>query len=294
MKGACVCAARGGAGARRSGPFEGELVIVAIGLHEAPGGRGEDLDAPARRAASRADYAVVCEMSRPRRRGRAHGPGDGGDHDHAARDADARAADAEGHAAPAARGGEGGRGDRARAARSWRRPSTRGSAPRRTSSARCTAATSTTAGPTSCRIVGTRRWAPGNTLEAVDAEYRALLDAVAAETGCDDRARPEARPRRVRDRPGAPALLALAESYREVTGKTLEPVGMKVVADGALFAAAGIPTVYHGPVGSGAHADVEYMAVARARARGGGLPRAARGGSCDRSGWMPSRELGER
>ena len=39
--------------------------------------------------------------------------------------------------------------------------------------------------PASCRIVGTRRWAPGNTLEAVEAEYRALLDGVAAETGCD-------------------------------------------------------------------------------------------------------------
>ena len=38
--------------------------------------------------------------------------------------------------------------------------------------------------PAACRIVGTRRWAPGNTLEAVEAEYRALLDGVAAETGC--------------------------------------------------------------------------------------------------------------
>jgi acetylornithine deacetylase/succinyl-diaminopimelate desuccinylase-like protein len=46
-----------------------------------------------------------------------------------------------------------------------------------------------------------------------------------------------------------------------VTGKALERVGVKVVADGALFAAAGIPTVYHGPVGSGAHADEESMPV---------------------------------
>ena len=38
--------------------------------------------------------------------------------------------------------------------------------------------------PSSCRIVGTRRWAPGNTLEAVEAEYRSLLDRIAAETGC--------------------------------------------------------------------------------------------------------------
>ena len=48
----------------------------------------------------------------------------------------------------------------------------------------------------------------------------------------------------------------------QLTGtQTLQPVGVKVVADAALFAAAGIPTVYHGPVGSGAHADVEYMTV---------------------------------
>ena len=55
--------------------------------------------------------------------------------------------------------------------------------------------------PSACRIVGTRRWAPGNTLAAVEAEYRELLARVAEETGCDDRARPAARPRPVRDRP---------------------------------------------------------------------------------------------
>ena len=55
---------------------------------------------------------------------------------------------------------------------------------------------------------------------------------------------------------------ALQEAYREVTGDELKPVGVKVVADGALFAAAGIPTVYHGPRGTGAHADEESMPVA--------------------------------
>ena len=116
--------------------------------------------------------------------------------------------------------------------------------------------------PSECRIVGTRRWAPGNTLEAVDAEYRALLDAVAAETGCTI----DLDLRLVR---GAYEIdfdhelsRALRDAYTEVTGETLEPVGKKVVADAAVFAAAGIPTVYHGPVGSGAHADVEYMEVA--------------------------------
>ena len=38
--------------------------------------------------------------------------------------------------------------------------------------------------PTTCRLVGTRRWAPGNSLAAVEAEFRALLAQVAEETGC--------------------------------------------------------------------------------------------------------------
>ena len=37
---------------------------------------------------------------------------------------------------------------------------------------------------------------------------------------------------------------------------------MKLVADGAMFNAAGIPTVYHGPMGTGAHGDVESIGVA--------------------------------
>ncbi len=115
--------------------------------------------------------------------------------------------------------------------------------------------------PASCRLVGTRRWAPGNTLEAVEAEYRALLGTVAAETGCTI----ELDLRLVRGAyeidPGHELVRALREAYEEVTGDPLEPVGIKVVADGAIFAAAGIPTVYHGPMGSGAHADVEYIEV---------------------------------
>ena len=117
MKGACACAARGRARAARSGSFAGELVIVAIGLHEAPGGRGEDLTLAARRATASPPTWPSCASSRATAGRRlAHGPGDGGDHDLAARDADARAADAEGHAASAARRGEGRR--RAIAARS--------------------------------------------------------------------------------------------------------------------------------------------------------------------------------
>jgi acetylornithine deacetylase len=115
--------------------------------------------------------------------------------------------------------------------------------------------------PTACRIVGTRRWAPSNTLDAVTTEYLDLLDGVAAETGCNIALELKLVRGAYEIDPEHPLVQALQASYRDVTGNELEPVGIKLVADGALFAAAGIPTVYHGPVGKGAHADVEFMAV---------------------------------
>src|SRR2546426_339065 len=43
--------------------------------------------------------------------------------------------------------------------------------------------TSTPPSPTPSRAAAPRRWAPGNSLEAVEQEYRDLLAGVAAETG---------------------------------------------------------------------------------------------------------------
>jgi acetylornithine deacetylase/succinyl-diaminopimelate desuccinylase-like protein len=261
MKGALACAAEAARVLKESGPFPGELVIVAIGLHEAPGGRGEDLTWLLREHGFRSDFAVVCELS--------------GDTFVAAHMGQAtveitiarpgivthelKTAAGTPHpimvagrviAAIGARNAE-----LAAIEHPWVGAETyflgevhSGDFYNRF--------------PTECRLIGTRRWAPGNTLEAVDAEFRALLDDVARETGCDI----ELDLRLVR---GAYEIdfdhqlsRALREAYAEVTGNELEPVGKKVVADAAVFAAAGIPTVYHGPVGSGAHADVEYIEVA--------------------------------
>ena len=260
MKGAAVCALEAAQVLAEAGPFKGELVLVLIGLHEAPGGRGEDLTHLLFETGFTADYAVVCEMSghdfcvahmgqataeiaitRPGMPTHELQTPPGTPHPlHAAakvveavyRRRDALAADehpwvgAETYFVGEVHGGD--------FYNRW---------------------------PAECRIVGMRRWAPGNTLEAVDAEYRGLLDGIAAETGCMI----DLDLRLVR---GAYEIdfdhelaRALRDAYAEVTGKQLEPVGKKVVADAAVFAAAGIPTVYHGPVGSGAHADVEYMEV---------------------------------
>ena len=48
---------------RRAGAsFPGELLIVAIGMHESPLGRGEDLNWLLSESGFTADYAVVCEL----------------------------------------------------------------------------------------------------------------------------------------------------------------------------------------------------------------------------------------
>ena len=102
--------------------------------------------------------------------------------------------------------------------------------------------------PARCLLTGERRTIPGETRRA-------------------DRAR-AARDRRhrraaARSQPGAvrgPAGHPFAELVGRVAG-VKEPVGVPFWTDAALIAGAGIPTVLFGPVGAGAHADVEWVDV---------------------------------
>ena len=259
MKGALASAAEAVA-ALREEPFAGEVAIVAIGLHEAPGGRGEDLADLLERRGFTADAAVVCELSahdvavahlgsatfeitvsRPGQPTHELQTPAGTPHPllAAARVVEAIRARSE---------------ELAAVEHPWVGAETYfvgelhgGDFYNRH--------------PTTCRLVGTRRWAPSNAFEAVEAEFRELLAVVAAETGCAI----DLDLRLVRGAyaidPEHELVRALQEAYREVTGDELPPVGVKVVADGAMFAAAGIPTVYHGPGGTGAHADEESIGV---------------------------------
>ncbi len=149
--------------------------------------------------------------------------------------------------------------------------------------------------PITCRLVGTRRWAPGNTLEQVDAEFRALLAPIAEETGCTI----DLDLRLVRGAysidPEHPLAVALREGYHDVTGQTCSPTGYKVVADGAIFQGeAGIPTVYHGPAGVGRSRRRRVHARLRARAGDAGVPAdaAAALGMSSRLGGLAHRAAG--
>jgi acetylornithine deacetylase/succinyl-diaminopimelate desuccinylase-like protein len=261
MKGALAAAAEAVRVLGSGGSFPGELVVVAIGLHEAPTGRGEDLAHLLRERAFRADYAVVCELGghalpvahmgqatfevEARREGMATHelqtpPGTPHPIHAAARVVEALRArtdelaavehpwvGAETYFVGEAHGGD-----------FYNRH------------------------PASCRLVGTRRWAPGTTFAAVEQEFRRLLAGLEEETGCAL----ALDLRLVRDAyeidPEHRLVRELRGAYADVTGRELPLTGVKVVADGALFqAVGGIPAVYHGPVGAGAHADVESVPV---------------------------------
>lgn len=242
-------------------PFPGELVLVAIGLHEAPGGRGEDLTWLLAEHGFTADYAIVCELAGDRFVA-AH-MGQATVEIEVARDGMAT------HELQTPAGTPNPILVAADVIQAVRARNEKLSATEHPWVGAETYFLGEVHGgdfynrhPATCRLVGTRRWAPGNNLAAVEEEYDALVAPIAAGSGC----RIDVRLKLVRDAYSIdvehPLALALRGAYEEVTGEPLQATGVKVVADAAIFqAVGGIPTVYHGPRGEGAHADVESIAV---------------------------------
>jgi len=241
--------------------FPGELVLVAIGLHEAPGGRGEDLTWLLGERGFSADYAIVCELA-----------GDSFVAAHMGQATVEIEITREGMPTHELKTPVGTPNPILVAARVIDAVRARNDELSATEHPWVGAETyffgEVHGGdfynrhPASCRLVGTRRWAPGNDLARVQAEYDELVAPIAKESACAIDVRLEL----VRDAysidAGHPLAVALREGYEEVTGEPLETTGVKVVADAAIFqAVGGIPTVYHGPRGEGAHADVESIAV---------------------------------
>jgi acetylornithine deacetylase/succinyl-diaminopimelate desuccinylase-like protein len=263
MKGAMACAlevVRTLVGAGRH--FPGELVVVGIGLHEAPDGRGEDLAYLLRQGDLKADAAIVMELggrdlplrhmgsatfevtiSRPGMPTHELYTAAGTPHPivAAARVIEAMA-------------------DRTREFEAVEYELV----------GRESYFTGEVHGgdfynrfPTTCRIVGTRRWAPHHSFETVRTEFQELVDTVAVASGCQIDL--DLRPIRGSYQIDAqhPLVAALQAACDEVTGSELPIIGLKIVADAAIWMSeGGVPAIYHGPVGDGAHADVEYVSIA--------------------------------
>lgn len=119
-------------------------------------------------------------------------------------------------------------------------------------------------------IEGTRRYGPDSTAEEASAGLRAILAPIAERYGL----RFELEFEKVRDGFRVPLdhplVGALQRAYEAETGSSLEPTGIRIVADAPVFQkVGGIPCLYHGLEGHGAHGDVEWVAEAE-------LERAAR------------------
>jgi acetylornithine deacetylase len=100
--------------------------------------------------------------------------------------------------------------------------------------------------PARCLLSGERRTIPGETNEQVEAELREL--AGEAESRLTVSREPfEASP----DDP-------FVRLVGDIAGES-GPVGVSFWADSGLIGAAGIPTVLYGPIGEGAHAQVEWV-----------------------------------
>jgi acetylornithine deacetylase len=100
--------------------------------------------------------------------------------------------------------------------------------------------------PARCTLLGERRTIPGETVADVERKLRDIAGGA------------EVRVVASRDPYEAAADDPFVTLVRETAGVD-RCVGAPFWTDAALIAAAGIPTVLFGPVGEGAHAEVEWV-----------------------------------
>jgi acetylornithine deacetylase len=110
-----------------------------------------------------------------------------------------------------------------------------------------------------------RRTIPGETPESVEGEVQEILARAAS---ADPEFRGEFRVTFDREPfevdPEEDVVASVRRAAAAASGSEPEVVGVPFWTDAAVLAAAGVPTVLFGPIGEGAHADVEWVDVASA------------------------------
>ena len=117
--------------------------------------------------------------------------------------------------------------------------------------------------PTACRVEGTRRWVRPGAVDAVRAEFDALLSDLEERSGTRiGLADWEVTGDAFQIDEADPLVTALQKAHSSVAGKPL-PLGVKpFVDDGNQFIArAGITALTHGPAALGAHTTQERVPV---------------------------------
>ena len=116
--------------------------------------------------------------------------------------------------------------------------------------------------PDRCLLSVERRTLPGETPESVLAEIEAVLDACrAADPALDASARVTLARDPFEIAADHPFVELVRAATARATGAAPNLAGVSFWADSAYTTAAGIPSVLLGPLGDGAHADVEWVSV---------------------------------
>lgn len=114
--------------------------------------------------------------------------------------------------------------------------------------------------PARCRLSIERRTIPGENLDEIEAELKAMLDGFAR---TDQTFNASLRRTFSRDpmeaRLDSPIVVSLCRQVKKVTGKDAVFSGISGWLDSALLSAAGIETVVLGPLGEGLHGETEWV-----------------------------------
>jgi acetylornithine deacetylase len=117
--------------------------------------------------------------------------------------------------------------------------------------------------PARCVLQAERRTIPGETVQSVQSELRAIVERAAEgdrDFNADVRVLGFREPFEIDE--DEPIVQSVRRSAAAILGQEPELVGVPFWADSALLAGAGIPTVVFGPSGEGAHAEVEWVEIA--------------------------------
>lgn len=118
--------------------------------------------------------------------------------------------------------------------------------------------------PTELRLTGTRRWLPGRSAPQVLEELQALAAPIAQAGKLGLRVEMEHQREPFETPKDDPAVEAAARAHQEVTGDSVEYIGLRIVGDANLYVhGSGVPTFYYGPSNKSAHADIEWVEMSR-------------------------------
>ena len=116
--------------------------------------------------------------------------------------------------------------------------------------------------PARCLLQAERRTTPGETADLAEQELREIVAGAGqgdADFSAELRAPISREPFEVAE--DAEIVLLVRRQAASVLGAEPDLVGVSFWADSALLSAAGVTTVLFGPIGEGAHAEVEWVAV---------------------------------